>query len=123
MKNRGFTLVELLGVIVILSIIAVITVPLVQRTILENTEEVYNDQVLSFERAARNYTNSAVYNMTRCEPSCSISLKELQEKGYLPSGDIINPKTDEKFDMENVVDITYSGKKFSYNYDTSQDEE
>lgn len=123
MKNRGFTLVELLGVIVILSIIAVITVPLVQRTILENTEEVYNDQVLSFERAARNYTNSDVYNMTRCEPSCSISLKELQEKGYLPSGDIINPKTDEKFDMENVVDITYSGKKFSYNYDTSQDEE
>ena len=39
MNKKGFTLVELLGVIVILGIIAVITVPLVQRTILENTEE------------------------------------------------------------------------------------
>ena len=123
MNKEGFTLVDLLGVIVILGIIAVITVPLVQRTILENTEEAYNDQITSFERAAKNYVASDVYSMTNCQTRiCTVSLNELQEKGFLPSGNIVNPLTDENFDMENVVDITYDGSNFSYNYDTSQDE-
>ena len=61
--------------------------------------------------------------MTNCQTRiCTVSLNELQEKGFLPSGDIVNPLTDENFDMENVVDITYDGSNFSYNYDTSQDE-
>lgn len=124
MNKKGFTLVELLGVIVILGIIATITVPLVQRTILENTEKAYDDQVISFERAAKNYSGSDIYNLSRnCQTRiCTVSLKELQEKGFLPSGEIINPKTDEPFDLENTVDISYDGHKFSYNYDTNQDE-
>ena len=121
MKKNAFTLVELLGVIVILGIISVITIPLVKKTILENTEKAYEDQVTSFERAAKNYVASDIFNMSNCKNICTVSLKQLQQEGYLPSGDIINPKTDEKFNMENVVDITYHNEKFSYNYDTDQD--
>ena len=123
MKNKGFTLVELLGVIVVLGIIATITVPLVQRTIIEKTEDSYNKQVTSFEKAAKNYVASDVYNMSSCTSGCPVTLKELQEKGFLPSGNIINPKTDETFNMENEVVITYDGTKFSYEYDTTQDED
>ena len=123
MKNKAFTLIELLGVIVVLGIIATITVPLVQRTIVESEEDTYKDQVTSFERAAKNYVASDAYNMTSCENRiCTVSLKELQEKGFLPAGNIVNPKTDENFNMENIVDITYAGGKFSYKYDTNQDE-
>ena len=106
MKNKGFTLVELLGVIVVLGIIAVITIPIVQRTILESTEDAYDEQIQSFERAAGNYVASDVYKMTECETKdCSITLKDLQDLGFLPSGEIINPKTDEPFDMTNEVEI------------------
>ncbi len=121
MKNNAFTLVELLGVIVVLGIIAVITVPIVQRTILESTEDAYNEQIDSFEKAAKNYVASDIYNISaRClNKTCTVSLKILQEKGFLPSGEIINPKTDEPFDLESSVDITYDGDKFSYNYDAS----
>lgn len=123
-EKRGFTLVELLGVIIILGIIATITVPLVQRTILENAEEAYNDQVAIFEKAAKNYVASNPYVMaSRCSQTiCTVSLEQLQEEGLLDSGEIINPLTDEPFNLENVVDITYDGETFSYSYDTSQDE-
>ena len=123
MKNKGFTLVEVLGVIVVLGIIAVITIPIVQRTILESTEDAYDEQIQSFERAAGNYVASDVYKMTECETKdCSITLKDLQDLGLLPSGEIINPKTDEPFDMTNEVEIYYTSGKFSYEYDITQDE-
>ena len=123
MKNKGFTLVELLGVIVVLGIIAVITIPIVQRTILESTEDAYDEQIQSFERAAGNYVASDVYKMTECETKdCSITLKDLQDLGLLPSGEIINPKTDEPFDMTNEVEIYYTSGKFSYEYDITQDD-
>lgn len=123
MKNKGFTLVELLGVIVVLGIIAVITIPIVQRTILESTEDAYDEQIQSFERAAGNYVALDVYKMTECETKdCSITLKDLQDLGFLPSGEIINPKTDEPFDMTNEVEIYYTSGKFSYEYDITQDE-
>ena len=123
MKNKGFTLVELLGVIVVLGIIAVITIPIVQRTILESTEDAYDEQIQSFERGAGNYVASDVYKTRECETKdCSITLKDLQDLGFLPSGEIINPKTDEPFDMTNEVEIYYTSGKFSYEYDITQDE-
>ncbi len=123
MKNKAFTLVELLGVIVILGILAMITVPLVQRTIIDNTNQAYEEQITSFERAAKNYVAQNVYEMTKCQTeTCEVTLRELQEKGLLPSGNIVNPKTDENFNLNNFVLITYDGTKYSYNYDTTQDE-
>lgn len=120
--KKGFTLIELLGVIIILGIIATIAVPLVQRTIVESDQTAYLEQVASFEKAAKNYVASDIYNMTSCETKdCEVSLSQLQKGGFLPSGDIKNPKTDSNFNMENVVIISYSGGKFSYKYDTDQD--
>ena len=123
MKNKGFTLVELLGVIVILGILAMVTVPIVQRTIIDSTNQTYDEQITSFERAAKNYVAKNIYEMTKCQTeSCQITLRELQENGLLPSGNIKNPKTDEDFNLDNVVTINYDGTKYSYEYDTAQDE-
>lgn len=121
--KKGFTLIELLGVIIILGIIAVITVPIVQRTILESAEQAYKKQTQSFERAANNYVSADIYKWTKCETiSCEVSIAELQDEGYLEAKEIKNPKTDEPIDTSNVVQIYYSNGKFSFKYDKSQDD-
>ena len=86
--KKGFTLVELLGVIVILGIIATLTVPLIQRTIIEKNEEAYNLQIKSFEDAAKNWANDHIYELT-CENTCvnpplkTLTIEELQKEGLV----------------------------------------
>lgn len=46
MKKRGFTLVELLAVIVIVSVVAVITVPVILNVINNSKKEAINNQQL-----------------------------------------------------------------------------
>lgn len=127
MKKNGFTLIELLGVIVILGIISLIVVPLIQRTVVENTDTAYQDQVTAFERAARNWANANVYSLECPSQTCTnpplktITIQELQDEGYLETGEIINPKTNRSFNMNNVVTITMVDGRYEYNYDESQD--
>lgn len=121
--KKGFTLIELLGVIVVLGIIATITVPTIQNTIVKQNENAYNDQIKSFEKAAKNYVAADPFNKAEeCKNTCSVTLQDLQNEGYLDTGNIENPKTGENFDLENEVDITFENGKFTYKYDTSQDD-
>ncbi len=123
--KKGFTLVELLGVIVILGIIATLTVPLIQRTIIEKNEEAYNLQIKSFEDAAKNWANDHIYELT-CENTCvnpplkTLTIEELQKEGFLDDGEISNPKGG-KFNTQNYVTITKVDGKYKYTYDKNQD--
>lgn len=118
--KKGFTLIELLGVIVILGIIGMITVPIIQGTIIDSRNTAYNDQVDSIKKAAKNYVSNDLYNITsQCEGNSkhtiSVSLTELQEKGFLESGNIKNPKTDKYLDLStSQVAITYTNGTFTY---------
>ncbi len=119
MRKNAFTLVELLGVIVILGIIGMITVPLVQRIVIENTEKAYNEQVASFEKAAKNWANSNIYGLKKCNTNtCEnldvVTLKTLKDEGFLENRDIKNPKTDEIFNGGVIISLKNGKYKFKY---------
>ncbi len=59
MKNKGFTLVELLAVIAILAIIATITTPIVLNVLNESKINTFKDNALALNRAAQNYYASS----------------------------------------------------------------
>ena len=115
--KKAFTLIELLGVIVILGIIGVIVVPVVQGTINDSAIKSCEDQIKSFERAARNYANSNPYNIQ----NENVSLQTLIDKGYLEKknldndGNIKNPKGG-VFSIESTVHIGYDEGKYTYTY-------
>ena len=93
MFKKGFTLVELLAVIVILAVIALIATPIVKKSIANSKNQALKETINSIERAAYNYgyQNDIGYDTNYKK----LTLDELISKGFL-KGDIINPVTNEK---------------------------
>ena len=93
MFKKGFTLVELLAIIVILAVIALIATPIVKKSIDNSKNQALKETINSIERAAYNYgyQNDIGYDTNYKK----LTLDELISKGFL-KGDIINPVTNEK---------------------------
>lgn len=105
MNKRGFTLVELMGVLVILGVLLIFTVPTVTKTLKnsEKNEKAEYDNTVCL--AVKSYVEikREVYPFT-------ISLGELRDEGYL-STSLKNPETD-SLDADSVrVKISMSSGK------------
>lgn len=118
MNKKAFTLVELLGVIVILGIIGMITTPVVQNTIDKNNTKLCKQQIESFEKAAKNYIASNPFK--NLDTETSITIGDLQENGYIEDSELINPKGD-NFSKNSSVKITYNGTKITYTYERDKE--
>ena len=86
-NKKGFTLVELLAVLVVLGIIAVICYPIVTKTLTNQKTKLSSEQRNRIINAAKNYVAS---NVISDEASC-IKVSDLQSGGYLESGTIKDP--------------------------------
>lgn len=108
-KRTGFTLVELLAVIVILAIILMITVPGVLSIINKTKNEAYESQQKMIKEATRNYLvgqrNQVVWNGQQT----IIGLTDLQDAGYLEKN-LIDPRDKSKLTNISVL-VTKQEKK------------
>lgn len=112
MKKKGFTLSELLGVITILGLLALIVIPLVDKSMKEGKEELYASQIKSIEAAAKAWGIDHIDELPEENGSKNITLSRIQQDGYIES-DIENPKTGEPFsDLQ--IKITSHGTYYSY---------
>ncbi len=119
MNKKAFTLVELLGTIVILGIIGMITTPVIQNTIDKNNTKLCYDQRKSFIKAAKNYIASNPFKNLKEE--ATITIGELIDEGYIEDSELKNPKGG-NFSPNSAVKITYNGKKIKYTYEKGDDE-
>ena len=125
MKNKGFTLVELLAVIVIIGLVALVAVPAVNRNITESRIELEKIQVQTIELAGKKWA-SENYNELDLEylNTTSVTIKMLQDLDYLTKDKIKhpNPVSDDKkyFDDNSCVIILYNfdTKQYEYNYES-----
>ena len=117
MERNGFTLIEMLGVIVILSILSLITIPVIDRSLNQGRENLSKIQEGQLIKALKNYYaepehlsefNDISTNEDR--PTC-ISSDDLKNFGYLPT-DLKNPKTGE--DLTVSVCVRKDGNKIKY---------
>ena len=127
MKKRGFTLVELLAVIVILAIVSLIIFPIVTKEIASSKKDLYDIQIKNIIKAAKDMVldDPTLLDSTHLTPTF-ISIEDMQSrtnnKGvyYLEKGKVKNPnpQKDDGSDefLNGTVVITYDINTNSYEY-------
>lgn len=112
--KRGFTLIELLGIIVVLGIIATIVTPVIQSTLAQNQESVYNTLVKQIEGNAKDYLEYNTDKLPQDEgDSVFVKLGEMKEAGFIQIS-IKNPKTDNIISNESYVTVTKKGNNYTF---------
>ena len=132
LNKKGFTLIEMMMVIVILSIILAITVPSLigyfdqskdssEQVFMEEMEDVVSNfislRMLSFQ------TTSETISFYKCDNPCldetdcrqsiatrvnlgrEITLNDITTAGLVNAGDLINPKTEKKCNLNTPIEI------------------
>ncbi len=120
--KKGFTLVELLAVIVVLAVISLIIFPIVTSQINSSKKDLYDVQVDNIIRAAKDMVldNPSLLDENHIITTL-ISIKDLKSTtntsgvSYLEDEDIKNPQTGEI--MNGTVIIKYDSNKKGYVYE------
>ena len=111
MKNRGFTLAELLGVIIILGVIALIATISITNSMRNSREELYNLQI---SNGAKTWASGNFFELPENDgEAIYLTLAELKEAGFVEK-DITNPLTDELFSDQLQVKITKIDNNYNY---------
>lgn len=120
MKNKGFTLVEMITVIALLAIIGMISIPVVEGVIKRSKDRVYETQLEEIKSGAKKYATEYIENISTVDGAETIvCLSKLKELGYLENTKIVDPRTDSA--MDGGVIITYIASSKNYKYEYNED--
>lgn len=96
MNNKGFTFIEILGVITLLALLSTIIILSVNKTLKDSKETLYQTQIEEIKSAASMWRTDNI-EIIPDNDYYIVSLQQLKDEGYIKN-DIINPKTDAPFD-------------------------
>lgn len=117
MKKKAFTMVELIGVIVIMALILLIAVPTINNAIKTSEENKKQEALNNIYMAAENYlmANYDEYSsLDNIGNSEYIYVMDLINEQYMDIDDL-NPNDDQSFDSKDVVKVTRKeDNTFSY---------
>ena len=116
--KKAFTLVELLGVIIILGVLALIVFPIIDKSIKQSKEKALQATIASIEDAANKY--SVEHDLGYSTSYQKMNLSELVNSGYLKD-DLINPVTNSKLNgcVLYKWDEEYNQYEFKYEEECS----
>ena len=100
--KKGFTLAELLGVIIILGAVLLIITATFSNILKQSEEDLYNDQINSIKLALESWMSDN--QKPNVGEKVKLSLSQLKEAGLIDL-EIKNPKTKELFPNDMVLEI------------------
>ena len=111
MKKNGFTLVELLAVLVILAIIFVISVPLMTEILDQSKNTLHKKQIDTILDATYDYSLKNINYLPDNDNTNYVTLGELKYEGIVDY-DLTNPENNEKFEDNLVISISKVGSRY-----------
>jgi prepilin-type N-terminal cleavage/methylation domain-containing protein len=113
-KNNGFSLVELLGVIIILGIISLITVPIISTSIKHSRQSSLD----TIKNSVKNSTINWIADNMSITPenendSITINLDQLKRQTYIDNK-IMNPVTGDEVSNDSQIVITNINNNYDY---------
>lgn len=114
MKKNGFTLIELIGVIVILGVLILIVYPIINDAFLTSTVKLSENQKNALENVARIWGTKNTDLLSETEPYY-LTIDTLKKSGLLENKDILDPETEEN--VKGCIKIEYQQNKYIYTYD------
>lgn len=113
-KKHGFTLVELLGVIIILGVLALLIIPTIDKSLKAGKQKLYENQIENIELATNSWALDNLFALPENDDEYIIvELGQIKASGYIDT-EIINPLTGELFPNDTQIKITKKGKKYVY---------
>ena len=110
---KGFTLVEIIGAIVLLTVIGLIIYPVINNLISDSKDDLYKKQIEELERISNTWV-AKNYKKLKLEAgySYNLSFEELKEAGLISEQHIKNPKTGEL--LEGCITLSYNSENKNY---------
>ncbi len=122
MKKNGFTLIEVLAVLIIIMILITITVPILSGKMEETKTKAAEAQIKNIEIAAKKYVTDNIRDLDELNRFgfMNVSLKTLIDNNYI-GANIKNPMNNETLFIDDNVYITLDyNNNIKTNYDINQ---
>ena len=113
--KRGFTLVELLAVLILLGVVSLIAIPSIGKILNRSREKARESTKNELIKAAKNYYADNIKELPEDGSHKCLSVSEIEENGYISNDDIVDPTTEEK--LTGYVKIYFDNTYNQYTYE------
>lgn len=121
MNNKGFTLTELLIVLIVIGIISALVIPNISKTLEQQKIKLYNKQVNQIIEITKDWSAKNIDKLPSGDDTIYVSLDTLINEKYLEQDEIIDPRDEEPISgcVSIIYDLDYN--QYSFNFISKDD--
>lgn len=112
--KKGFTLIEIIAVIILLGTISLLIIPILTDSIKNSKQDLYDAQIKEIELAAEKWAYKNMDLLPNVEgDKKTITLLQLKQQGLFPL-DVKDPRTGELIPNTTAIEITFKSNNYVY---------
>lgn len=117
--KKGFTLAELIGVMIILSVLALIVYPIITDSYKDSKKGLSEEQIKSLENVARVWATKNPDELQE-DKDRYVTIEELKRSGLVENKDILDVDNQSQ-ELNGCIRIYYENNKYNYKYDNYEE--